>query len=120
MIMKKVVLALVLTVVANASSLSGVYHNARGATIEITEMKDDDIQLSIQKGYCNFQMNESKFNIHKNKLVSTDDQGYGPMRMVTFIFTKNGFSADFTLKLVTDFGCSEDIIPFLNGKYTKK
>lgn len=120
--MKKIALIVLSIITVNASSLSGLYNNNNGASIEVTEQKNrgsGDIQFIIKKDQCNFEMVEFKSNIHKNKLVSTDDQGYGLMRMATFKFSKNTMVVDFSHKLVDDYGCSNDL-QSLNGYYTKR
>lgn len=124
--MKKIALILLLIMVANASNLSGVYYNKKGALMEITEKKDSDgsgdIQFFIRKGQCDVRWSYFKSEIRKNKLIYTDDQGYGPLHMARLTFSKNSVDVDLSDKLMQDQDYSKcsSMLPAINGKYIKK
>lgn len=126
--MKFILISMLFFMTANATDFSGVYYR-NGATIEIVNKKsvmnnygghEGDIEFYFKSGSCEFSWDDYKRNIQGNKIIVTDDQGYGPMKYVAIKFTKNGLNVEMTEKMVTDYQCYSGTEKTLSGAYKKK
>jgi hypothetical protein len=121
--MKKIILCSILIITAQAVGFKydGIYHS-RDSTITIKEKKTEygDVVVTTIRGNCNLEANVNKREIKKNRLIYTEDIGYGPLVYLDLKFKGNVIDAEFSDKYIADSGCGDDNGKKFSGKYIKK